>query len=57
MKKAYIQVLSAAMLWGFMGVFVRRLTSCGLDQMQIGLLRTLTAAVVMFGVLLKKEKN
>ncbi len=57
MKKAYIQVISAASLWGIMGVFVRALLALGYSQIQISLLRCLVAAVVMVPILCFKDKR
>lgn len=50
MKKAYIQVMLAAAMWGIIGVFVREMTELGLSRMQIALLRSLVAAVAMIPV-------
>jgi len=57
MKKAYIQIMLAAVLWGIMGVFVRGLTALGISQMQVGLLRVSVASVVMMLVLLRKDQR
>lgn len=57
MKKAYVQIMTAAALWGVMGVFVRGLTALGFSQVQIGLLRVSVAALMMLFVLIKKDKQ
>ena len=33
-KKAYLSIISAAALWGCIGVFLRLLTAAGLDSME-----------------------
>lgn len=35
-KKAYLSIISAAALWGCIGVFLRLLTAAGLDSMESG---------------------
>ena len=57
MKKAYVQIMTAATLWGVMGVFVRGLTTLGFSQVQIGLLRVSVAALMLLFVLIKKDKK
>lgn len=55
MKKAYVQVITAASLWGIMGVFVRALSALGCGQIQISFLRCLVASMVMIPVLCLKN--
>lgn len=49
---ATLWIIIAGILWGCMGIFVRRLNALGLASMQIVSLRALVTSVVMFLVLL-----
>lgn len=46
-KQAAVCIFLAGMLWGSMGLFVRRLNRLGLESMEIVALRALVTAVVM----------
>lgn len=50
-KKAYLQVLGAATLWGGIGVFVKVLNGLGLTSMQGVATRNLTAALIFLVIL------
>lgn len=56
-KLSYLSILCAAALWGTMGIFVNQMTSFGFTSMQIIFWRALVAAVVLFGVLLIKDRS
>ena len=43
--KAYLYIISAAVCWGLIGLFVRTLAAQGFSSMQIVALRSLAAAV------------
>lgn len=47
MKKAYISITVAAILWGMMSIFVSALTLFGLTSMQIVFMRALTSSVML----------
>ena len=51
MKKAYLQIIAAAALWGCIGVFLKLLTAAGLTSMQGVALRTL-AGCIFYGLFL-----
>lgn len=57
MKKSYFQIILAALMWGIMGLFVRKLTSLGITRMQIALLRVLVAVVFMIPVVFFRNKR
>lgn len=44
---SYIYILMAAILWGAMGIFVKKMTAFGFTSMQIVFLRALVAAIVL----------
>ncbi|MBQ8826241.1 MAG: EamA family transporter [Oscillospiraceae bacterium] len=50
-------VISAAVLWGMMGIFVRRLNSFGFSSMEIVAVRVFFAAVLMAAVLVIKDRS
>lgn len=54
-KKAYLFILTAAALWGCIGVFLKLLTAAGLTSMQSVAVRTGVAAVLYFFFLLFTE--
>jgi len=57
MKKSTILVLSAGVLWGFMGYFVKRLNGIGIDSTGAVILRCAVAAVCFgFTILFKDPK-
>ena len=43
--KAYLYIISAAVCWGLIGLFVRTLAAQGFSSMQIVALRSLAAAI------------
>lgn len=45
MKKAYLQIISAAILWGCIGLFLKLLTAAGLTSMQGVALRALVGCI------------
>ena len=47
-KKAYLSIISAAALWGCIGVFLRLLTAAGLDSMESVAVRSTVAAILTF---------
>lgn len=46
--KATAAVLGAGTLWGIISLFIRRLNSMGLTAIQIGMVRALVGAIVLF---------
>ena len=56
-KKAYLFIVSAAALWGCIGVFLKLLTAGGLSSMQSVAVRCATAALLYFLWLLKKDPS
>ena len=56
-KKAYLFIVSAAALWGCIGVFLKLLTAAGLSSMQSVAVRCATAAILYFLWLLKKDPS
>lgn len=50
-------VITAAVLWGMMGIFVRRLNSFGFSSMEIVAVRVFFAAILMAAVLLIKDRS
>ena len=46
--KATAAVLGAGTLWGIISLFIRRLNSMGLTAIQIGMVRALIGAIVLF---------
>lgn len=58
MKKiAPLLVLLAGILWGCMGLFVRRLNVLGLAAMQIVQLRALTASILLIGYAIVRDRE
>lgn len=58
MKKfAVVPIIMAGILWGCMGLFVRKLNTLGLASMQIVQLRALAAAAVLFLVILLYDRR
>ena len=51
MKKAYLQIIAAAALWGCIGLFLKLLTAAGLTSMQGVALRSV-AGVLFYGLFL-----
>ena len=43
--KAYLYIITAAVCWGLIGLFVRTLAAQGFSSMQIVALRSLAAAI------------
>lgn len=56
-KLAVPYILLAGILWGCIGIFVRRLNVLGISSMQIVALRALAAAVGMLGFLLVYDRK
>lgn len=55
-KKAYLSIISAAALWGCIGVFLRLLTAAGLDSMESVAVRSTVAAILYFFWLLFTDR-
>ena len=56
-KKAYLAILAAAALWGFMGVFLKMLTAAGFTNLQAVAVRvTLAAAIYALFLLVTDRK-
>lgn len=56
-KKAYLKIITAASLWGGIGVFVKVLSAAGLTSMQGVAVRNLVAALVFFIYLLCTDRG
>ena len=56
-KKAYLYILTAAALWGFMGVFLKMLTAAGFTSMQAVAIRVTLAALLVALFLLFKDRK
>ena len=56
-KKAYLFIVSAAALWGCIGVFLKLLTAAGLSSIQSVAVRCTTAALLYLLWLLKKDPS
>lgn len=56
-KKAYLSIISAAALWGCIGVFLRLLTAAGLDSMESVAVRSTVAAILYFFWLLFTDRG
>lgn len=57
MKKSYLYITLAAILWGTMSIFVSQLNAFGLTSMQIVFARALTASIVLAAVLFAKDRS
>ena len=55
-KKVYLSIISAAALWGCIGVFLRLLTAAGLDSMESVAVRSTVAAILYFLWLLFNDR-
>ena len=51
MKKAYLQIIAAASLWGCIGLFIKLLTAAGLTSMQGVAVRSLVG-LIFYGLFL-----
>lgn len=56
-KLAPILVILAGCLWGTMGIFVRELNRMGLSAMEIVEMRCIIATMILFPIVLMKDKN
>jgi DME family drug/metabolite transporter len=56
-KKAYLLILTAAALWGFMGVFLKMLTAAGFTNLQAVAVRVTLAAILFALFLLVTDRN
>ena len=56
-KKAYLAILAAAALWGFMGVFLKMLTAAGFTNLQAVAVRVTLAAVIYALFLLVTDRK
>lgn len=56
-KLPFILVLSAGILWGIIGVFVRRLSNLGFASMDIVALRAITTSILLFVFLLVYDRS
>ncbi len=56
-QRCAVSILTAAALWGSIGVFLRGLTDLGLSSMQAMTSRTIFAAVVLFAVLWVRDRS
>lgn len=55
--KAYLYIICAAALWGFIGLFVKQLAATGFTSMQIVALRAISSAICATLVLFPSNKN
>lgn len=56
-KSAYISVITAAFLWGILGIFVKHLTASGFTSLQITFIRAGGASVLLLIYLLYKDRS
>ena len=56
-QTATLSILSAGILWGVMGIFVRHFNAFGLGSMEIGTLRTLTGVLITGAYLLLRHRD
>ena len=56
-KRASLSIILSGILWGVISIFVRHLSACGLDSMQISLVRMAVAASVMVLYLLITDRE
>ena len=56
-KLAYIFIILAGMLWGSMGIFVRKYNSMGLESMEIVFLRAVVTVAVLIPILLIYDRK
>ena len=56
-KLAPLLIVSAGILWGCMGLFVRRLNALGLASMEVVALRAVVTSVLMFLFLLVYDRQ
>ena len=54
-KLAYLYVISAAALWGFIGVFFKALSDIGFTNMQVVAVRVIAAALFLLLYVVKKD--
>lgn len=52
-----LYVIIAGICWGLIGIFTRRLSAIGLNSIQITLLRNFFAALILFFIILVKDKK
>lgn len=55
--KGAVYVITAGFCWGIIGIFTRFLSGCGLDPIQITLIRNLAAALGMLLVILATDRE
>ena len=56
-RSAVVSVILAGVLWGLIGVFIKRLSTFGFDSIQIAFIRMLIAAVIFSLFVLIKDKS
>lgn len=56
-KKSYFYIITAATLWGLIGLFFNHLSSLGFEPMEIVALRVFSAAIVLLIYILFKDKS
>lgn len=56
-KLAYIFIILAGLLWGSMGIFVRRFNALGLMSMEIVFLRAVVTSILLFFILIIYDRN
>lgn len=56
-KRAYLNIIIAASLWGGIGIFVKMLSAAGLTSMQGVATRTLVASIALFLCLLTTDRG
>lgn len=54
---AVIYIIAAGVLWGCIGLFVRTMNSWGISSMELVALRSFVTAIIMFFVLLIKDRK
>ena len=56
-RSAVVSVILAGVLWGLIGVFIKRLSTFGFDSIQIAFIRMLIAAVIFYLFVMIKDKS
>lgn len=56
-SKAYLAMLICTVLWGFMGIFTRRLSDEGLGAMEVSFLRMITSVAILGSILLVVDRE
>ncbi len=56
-SKAYFAMLICTILWGFMGIYTRRLSEEGLGAMEVSFLRMITSVIILGSIMLVIDRE